>query len=66
MGVTYTCDRCGVVLHHGEKWTVTEKRVGAASERKHLLCRNCIAIVAAAIRKAIDVANDESEGENHA
>lgn len=59
MGVTYTCDRCGVVLHHGEMWTVTEKRVGAGSERKHLLCGSCLAIVAAAIRMAIDVAKDE-------
>ena len=42
MGTTHTCDRCGAVLHHGEMWTVTEKRVGAAAERKHLLCGSCL------------------------
>ena len=63
MGATYTCDRCGAVLHHGGMWTITEKRVGAARERKHLLCESCSAIVAAAIRMAIDVAKDEPRGD---
>lgn len=63
MGTTHTCDRCGVVLHHGEMWTVTEKRVGAAAERKHLLCGSCRAIVAAVIHMAIDVAKDELRGD---
>jgi hypothetical protein len=44
-------------------WTVTEKRVGAAAERKHLLCGSCLAIVAAAINMAIDVAKDELRGD---
>ncbi len=63
MGVTYTCDRCGVVLHHGEMWTITEKRVGAAARREHMLCGSCLAIVAAAIHMAIDVAKDELRGD---
>ena len=63
MGTTHTCDRCGVVLHHGEMWTVTEKRVGAAAERKHLLCGSCLEIVAAAIHMAIDVVKDEPRGD---
>lgn len=63
MGTTHTCDRCGAVLHHGEMWMVTAKRVGAATERNHLLCRSCLAIVAAAIRMAIDVAKDEPRGD---
>lgn len=63
MSITCTCDRCGAVLHHGNIWMVTEKRVGAASERKHLLCGSCLAIVAAAIHMAIDVAKDELRGD---
>lgn len=63
MATIYTCDRCGAVLHHGEMWTVIEKRVGAAAERKHLLCGSCLAIVAAAIHMAIDVAKDELKGD---
>lgn len=63
MATIYICDRCGDVLHHGEMWTVTEKRVGAASGRNHLLCGSCLAIVAAAIHMAIDVANDEPRGD---
>ena len=63
MGVTYTCDRCGAVLHHGEMWAVTEKRVGSGGGRQHLLCGSCLTIVAAAIHMAIDVANDELRGD---
>ena len=63
MGTTHTCDRCGAVLHHGKMWVITEKRVGAAAERKHLLCGSCNAIVAAAIHMAIDVINDEPRGD---
>ena len=63
MGTTHTCDRCGTTLHHGEMWTVTEKRVGAAVGRKHLLCGSCLAIVAAAIHMAIDVAKDGLGGD---
>lgn len=63
MSVTYTCDRCGGTLHHGEMWMVTEKRVGAAGERKHLLCGSCLEIVAAAIHMAIDVVKDELRGD---
>lgn len=63
MGATYTCDRCGAVLHHGEMWTVTEKRAGDGSGRNHLLCKSCLVIVAAAIRMAIDVAKDELRGD---
>jgi hypothetical protein len=63
MGTIHTCDRCGVVLHHGEMWTVTEKRVGCAAGRQHLLCGSCLATVAAAIHMAIDVAKDELRGD---
>ena len=63
MATIHTCDRCGATLHHGEMWTVTEKRVGAAAGRKHLLCGSCLAIVAAAIHMAIDVARGELRGD---
>ena len=63
MGTIHTCDRCGAVLHHGEMWTVSEKRVGAAAGRTHLLCRSCLAIVAAAIHMAIDVTKDGLRGD---
>lgn len=63
MATIHTCDRCGATLHHGEMWTVTEKRVGAGAGRNHLLCGSCLAIVAAAIRMAIDVAKDELRGD---
>ena len=62
MATIHTCDRCGKTLHHGEMWTVTEKRVGAAAERKHLLCGSCLTIVAAAIHMAISVVKDELGG----
>lgn len=37
----YTCDACGKTLHHGEMFTATVKRVGAASGRTYELCEEC-------------------------
>ncbi len=37
----YECDGCGKVLHHGDMFTATVKRVGAASGRTYELCKEC-------------------------
>ena len=63
MGTTHTCDRCGVVLHHGEMWDATVRRVGDLRGQKHLLCADCAKIVSAAVRMAIDVAKDGLMGD---
>ena len=63
MGTIHTCDRCGVVLHHGEMWMVTVHRVGDFSSQKRLLCADCAKKVSAAVRMAIDVAKDELRGD---
>ena len=38
---SYECDACRKKLHHGEMFTATVKRVGAASGRKYELCEEC-------------------------
>ena len=61
MAISYTCDRCGAKLHHGEMWTVTEKRVGDVTNRTHLLCKSCYAIVVAVIHAAINVVKEGND-----
>lgn len=38
---SHECDACRKKLHHGEIFTATVKRVGAASGRKYELCEKC-------------------------
>ena len=37
----YECDGCGKVLHHGDMFTATVKRVGNAYGRTYELCKEC-------------------------
>ena len=58
------CERCGKPLSYGDMCTVTERRIEVNVGQAYLLCKDCMAIVDAAIRMAVDVAkgNRREEG----
>lgn len=57
------CDRCGKPLSYGDMCTVTEKRIEVNVGQAYMLCKDCMAIVDAAIRMAVDVAKSNRCGE---
>lgn len=57
------CDRCGKPLPYGDTCTVTEKCIAANVGESYLLCKDCMEIVDAAIRMAVDVAKGNRCGD---
>lgn len=58
------CDRCGKPLSFGDTCTVTEKHIAGSVGQAYMLCKDCMTIVDAAIRMAVDVAKGNRRGED--
>ena len=58
------CDRCGRLLSFGDTCTVTEKHIAGSVGQAYMLCKDCLAIVDAAIRMAVNVAKGNRRWED--
>lgn len=55
------CDGCGCTLHHGELWTLTVKRAGAAGGQRYELCASCAAAASSAAHMAVSMARKQAK-----